>query len=114
MAQCMEIYSVLQLERCNGLSSTTFKLLRNGVWIDCTCDSQSDKTIQMLVQIVITTLQKMKQIHESLNGTECIQLKRQAQRAAKTRKRKAMSFKAFRARKEAETERQSTVTIQTK
>ena len=33
------------------------------------------------------------------------QPKRQAQRAAKTRKRKAMSFKAFRARKEVETER---------
>ena len=61
----------------------------------------------MLVQIVITTLQKMKQIHET-------QLKRQAERAARTRKRKAMSFKAFRARKEAETERQSTVAIQTK
>ena len=41
------------------------------------------------------------------------QPKRQAQRAAKTRKRKAVSFKAFRARKEAETERQSTLTITT-
>ena len=42
------------------------------------------------------------------------QPKRLAQQAAKTRKKKAMSIEAFRARKEAETERQSTLTIQTK